>query len=413
MKISHFLLVCSNVMVQFFNYAAFGLASIELSRTLCPGKTPTEKLLNYFAAIVLSAAIRPIASIIFGSIGDYAGRRVAIILTGVVSSFGALSVFFIPSYETIGIYATISLILSRMCFKSGLTGEIAGIRLYVSEMLPRKNQNLGNGFVTVFTQTGAFVAAILLAYLKNDSPSGIEQTLMADHWRLCFLVGGLSGLILSVFRLFISETIEFRERQMQKEKIFDLSLLQIILGQRKILFCSTLMFGSLGLTYQFYMLFLPPYIETLTNKSMLYLVPFYISSFSMGCICWGLVADKYNNINIVQVLRVIAVTNILVVFYLMHYEKYEYLKWIGIFACFINAGIAVPTQIYLKNKINVAIRYRVYSLGHSLGAVLMSAPAGYVCTKVGMTFGHGYVVLFPLIAILSALTATYILECDR
>lgn len=385
----NFIVVTFSTILQYFNYAIFGLSSLELSKSLFPGANDKTQLLNFFSAIILTVLARPIGSVIFGSIGDLAGRKNAIIFSGITSSFGAFSVYFIPNYESAGLASSIFLIFSRMIFLAGLTGEIDGIRLYISESISQKKQNFGNGIITFYTQSGALAASLALYFLESTP----------EAWRLCFLIGGILGFIFSLSRIFIPESVEFAHSKEHPSKIFDLKLSQIILGQFWTIFKASIILGTLGSLYQFYIIFLPPFISLESNIDLKKIIPLFIIAYGTGGVFWGVLADKFGGEKILRISILLAIVNFGLLFLILKYQFLDLLKFQIILATFLNSGFSVPVQIFLKNRINIAIRYRIFSLSHSIGSLIISTPACFLCSKLSINYGIEYALLYPLSAI--------------
>lgn len=350
-----------------------------------PGELDKHKVLNLFALITLTVLARPLGSFFLGGIGDKFGRRKAIIIAGILSSAGALIVPFIPSYGTIGNLSSILLIVARMIFLSGLTGEIDGIRLYISENLPSKKQNLGNGIVTLLTQSGA-LAASLSIYLISDYNNG---------WKICFLVGGILGLIFTYARSTIPETFEYEAEKERPSNYFNVTFLQIINGQFPLLCKTAIISGTIGCLYQFFIIFLPIYLKLELDINFSNYLPFYVMLYGIGGLLFGYLSDIISGYKTIKNIVIFLIINLLILSYSLsqNLETMHYAIFAGAFSI---SGFSVPCQILLKNNINVGIRYRVFSFGHSIGSLIISSPTAFICSKIAMTLGMQYVIIYPL-----------------
>ncbi len=402
-------IICISSSVQFFNYGIFGLTSHHLAISFFPGSSELEKLVSFFGSITLSAFIRPLASFIFGSMGDISGRRAVIIWSGIISNIGVLSVAFIPTFEDIGLLASLLIILARVIFLAGLTGDIDGIRVYISEIVPIKQQYTGNGLVSLFTGFGTFAASLCLVYFSQY----IEIQFLdwrIESWRLFFFIGGITGLILSMNRAILPESPDFLKAQSNQNEMLPLSFIQIVVGHYKTLIYETIIFGSLGAFYYFYIIFLPPYVLILHGPSIWWLTPIYIFSYGIGGVFWAVIMDKYRMPSLPHILRMSVLLGFVILYFQIQIRDFDMIAYIAIYSCFMHSGVAISSYVFLKNQLNISVRCRVFSLSHSFGSLLISSPTNYICAKSGIVLGHEFIVIFPFICITFALLVHYYLE---
>lgn len=382
-----------NSIVQYFNYSLFSLSALLLSKEFVLGATEKHKLLNFFVILILTVTARPVGSIIFGSIGDFFGRRIVIILSGLISSIGTISIYFIPSYDEIGIISTLLLIFSRFLFIAGLSGEIDGIRIYISEIMPKTKQNLGNGIVTFFTQLGPLIASFLINMSDNY------------NWKLFFLIGGILGLFFTYVRIYLPETSEFKKREENPSEYLKITYTQIILGQFFLIFRLIFIFGSIGSLYQFFIIFLPSYLYLEGLDLIKESVPYLIFLYGSGGLFFGYLADKIGSRKTILASIIVIILETIIFTILIIYNKQVLAKNLLFLICFTNSSLSVAAQIYVKNKINTAIRFRIFSLSHSIGSLIISSPLPYFCSNIAINYGSPYISLYPISALILSLLA--------
>ncbi|MDX1917081.1 MAG: MFS transporter [Rickettsiaceae bacterium] len=386
--------------IQFFNYGIFGLAAGQLSSAFLPGQTDIDKISNFFFLVILSNITRPLASFIFGTIGDKFGRKRAIIFSSIISGIGAILVAFIPSYNMFGIFATILLALARIMFLSGLTGDIDGIRVYISEIVPKSQEYLANGIISVATQLGVLAASLCIFYLLKEYEI---FSYIIPTWRLCFFFGGLLTLLFSVNMLFLNETSVFLEYQNNKHHIFPVSFAQIFHSHSRIIIYQIIIFGSLGSFYHFFIICLPLYIKIISQDQANLQTPVYLLFYAFGGVLFGYLFDYLKFAPYINFFRFLILIIIYMIYYDIKTENYNNISTLVSVICFIQSGVSVASYVYLKNYINIAIRYRVFSLSHSLGSVLISAPTNYISTKAAILLGPQFIILPSLIVALGAI----------
>lgn len=393
MKKTNLLIAIINTVVQYFNYAVFSLSAIALSESLMPGDTDEQKLTNFFASIILTVLARPIGSLIFGYIGDYFGRKPSIIIAGIISSIAAISASQIPDFNQIGILASIFLILSRMIFLTGLAGEIDGIRLYIAESVSQKKQNFSNGIITLVTQSGAMLASFLITYDQYD----------INGWRYCFLAGGMLGIISSISRIFITESIEFQHSKDHPSKYYKPTFSQIINGQFFNLIYIIIIFGSIGTLYQFNIIFLPSFLGLKLDNEFKNIIPLIIFSYALMAPIWGMIADKIGGYKTLHISVTMILFCYLGIYICIKNNQLIYLKYLLILITSISSGFSITSHILLKKNLNIGIRYRLFSIGHSLGSLILSTPTAYAASIIATNYKLHYAISYPAALVLAGL----------
>jgi MFS transporter, MHS family, proline/betaine transporter len=86
-----------------------------------------------------SYIFRPIAAILFGAIGDKYGRKNVIRITFTIMGATCLGICTLPTYEQIGVLASVMITLYRALQSISSMGEIVGGEIYLTEYLSGKN----------------------------------------------------------------------------------------------------------------------------------------------------------------------------------------------------------------------------------------------------------------------------------
>ncbi|GHC37384.1 hypothetical protein GCM10010096_03580 [Alcaligenes pakistanensis] len=78
---------------------------------------------------------RPLGGVVLGRFGDRVGRKSMLVLTMFLMGGGTFAIGLLPTYEQIGIWAPIALILLRIIQGVGIGGEWGGAALMVIERM--------------------------------------------------------------------------------------------------------------------------------------------------------------------------------------------------------------------------------------------------------------------------------------
>ena len=111
------------IILEWYSFSIFGFYALILSRLFFPFADETTAILSTFMIFALSFLFRPLGSIIIASIGDRIGRKNAFILTVIFMTFPTVLIGLLPTYERIGITATVLLIILRIGQALSVGGE--------------------------------------------------------------------------------------------------------------------------------------------------------------------------------------------------------------------------------------------------------------------------------------------------
>ncbi|MCX2682867.1 MFS transporter [Campylobacter sp. MIT 21-1685] len=167
-------------------------------------------LIQSFGVFAIGFFMRPIGSLIFGSLADKVGRQKTMIYAIVLMSLGNFMIAFIPSQEKIGLWAAFLLTLARMIQGVSVGGEGGLVATYISEMSTKGNRGFFSSFQYVTLIAAQFVAlgCVWLAV----SYFGVEK-MREDAWRYLFILAG----ILALGSLFLRATMHESARELDKK----------------------------------------------------------------------------------------------------------------------------------------------------------------------------------------------------
>ncbi|GHC74283.1 MFS transporter [Limoniibacter endophyticus] len=169
-----------------------------------------EATRNIFALLAFAAGflVRPFGALVFGRLGDIAGRKYTFLVTIVVMGLSTFIVGILPGSATIGIAAPIILIALRMLQGLALGGEYGGAATYVAEHAP----NGRRGFYTSWIQTTATLGLFLsLLVILGIQAMLTSEQFAAWGWRIPFLISFFLLLISIWIRLQMNESPAFKK----------------------------------------------------------------------------------------------------------------------------------------------------------------------------------------------------------
>lgn len=192
---------------EYYDFFAYGTAAVLFfGHLFFPSHDPLISTLAAFATYAVGFLARPIGGIVFGHIGDKVGRKKALVATILIVGLGTFCIGLLPTYEKIGIWAPILLILIRLLQGFGVGGEQAGAVLMTAEY----SQASRRGFFASWVQIGAPVGFLLpLALFAVLNATLSADQMMAWGWRVPFLLSAVLVIVGLFIRLRIDESPVF------------------------------------------------------------------------------------------------------------------------------------------------------------------------------------------------------------
>jgi MFS transporter, MHS family, shikimate and dehydroshikimate transport protein len=202
--------------LEWYDFFIYGTAAaLVFGQLFFPEAAPATGTLIAFATFGVAFLVRPIGGFIFGNMGDRIGRRETLIVTTLLMGISTGLIGLLPTFETIGVWAPVLLVLLRVCQGLGAGAEFGGASTLLAEHAPPGRR----GFYCSFSQLGVQVGllsgtlAFLLVGLLPD------EQLFAWGWRIPFLISfAMIGVALYV-RLRVAESPVFQRMESSREVV--------------------------------------------------------------------------------------------------------------------------------------------------------------------------------------------------
>ncbi len=184
---------------EWYDFFVYGALASVISPIFFAGLPDAQAFVFTLLTFAVGFVVRPLGALVFGKIGDSAGRKGAFLITITIMGVATFAVGLLPTAEQVGVWAPVLLVACRVLQGFALGGEYGGAAIYVAEHAEPKKRGLSTGWIqtsAAFGLVGALgVVAITRAWLGEDA-------LRAWGWRIPFL--------LSVFLLAISVWIRLQ-----------------------------------------------------------------------------------------------------------------------------------------------------------------------------------------------------------
>jgi MFS family permease len=193
---------------EWYDFYLYAVLAPFFAAFFFPPGNDTAALLSAFATYAAGFVVRPFGALVFGRIGDLAGRKYTFLVTIIVMGTSTFLVGLLPSYASIGWLAPVLLLVLRLLQGLAVGGEYGGAATYVAEHA-RPGER---GFATSWIQTTATLGlafALVIIILCRESMD--TKAFSEWGWRIPFVVSAIL-LVFSVYiRLRLNESPIFQK----------------------------------------------------------------------------------------------------------------------------------------------------------------------------------------------------------
>ncbi len=178
--------------IEFYDFIVYAYLAHYFAKHFFPTDDPVTGLLASYGGFAAGMLMRPIGGILIGTIGDKIGRKMALQISVLMISLPTLIIGFLPTYDAIGIWAPILLLLMRLIQGLSVGGEYSAAIVFLVERAPAKDR----GFAGSFSPLGAMFGLLLGSLVAFVCTASLGETVMNEWgWRVPFIASILLTLI--------------------------------------------------------------------------------------------------------------------------------------------------------------------------------------------------------------------------
>lgn len=395
-SIKPFLMAMVGTFVEYYDYALYGFSAPLLAQHFFPKEDPLVALMQTYGIFIAGSCAKPLGALIFGFLGDRYGRAFTLKITITGIAIPTLVIGILPSFDDIGYYAPVLLLLCRIFQGIFVSGESDNARVFLYEMFSEKYRCFSNSLAYFVCMMGIYVASLFagLSLLPSSPYLNIEWMGWAP-FRLPFLLGGLLGIFLFIVRRSLQENLSFIQAKQSSTKLKNQQKVSsanktrnvfqgVFVSKNKYAILITLLLtGALGGQYHFYFVFLNQYLSQILKKTDVLTGAHNTSSlllcFALLLPLSGFLADHLTTrfkVSLTLLLKYsscfllcLAMINL----YLISYTTLSLtMMYVTVAALsFTHAN----TFVVILEQFKVLDRCRGASIGHALGSMIFSGSA--------------------------------------
>lgn len=193
--------------LEWYEWSAYAVFAPFIAAVVFDNANPVSALLSTLAVFAVGFLMRPLGGIVFGRIADRRGRKFVLVTTMLMMAAGSLVIGIMPTYQTVGIWASVILLTARIVQGFAHGGESATAYSYVSEIAPPNRRGMWGSVAFI----AIFGGSVLAYSVGGGVTSVLSDSAVANWgWRIPFLIGALLALVALYLR-----------RSMEESEVFD------------------------------------------------------------------------------------------------------------------------------------------------------------------------------------------------
>ncbi len=411
MKTTKSFLACTigNV-IEWYEFIVFGYFAHVIGAVFFPASSPLLSLFKAFGVFAIGIMVRPLGGILFGHIGDKFGRKNALFYSMLLMSVPTFLIGLLPTYESIGILASILLILIRLLQGLAMGGEYAGTMTYLVEGAGLKNKGFYGSVAALSLVMGMALGSLLSALLHNTLS---QEQMFEWGWRVPFFISSI-GIIWAIYlRINLEESPRFLEFQkncptlkLPIKEVLSQDLKPIIVT---IIAQCYLAVGMYTLTV-FYSGYaqknfkeLSPLFSALLNTPGVLLI-------GIAALISGKLSDKWGRKKILIYVSICAIFLCIFSAHLLKTKEVGLFLIVHLSLSFLTGSFLGPIPSFLADCFSVKSRYTAIALSNNLSMGLFGGTAPMVITYLISIFYSDVVPVYYLMvsAVISLIGLVFI-----
>lgn len=396
---------------EWYDYFLYGTASaLVFAKLFFPTVSATAGTLASFATFAVTFAVRPIGALIFGHFGDRIGRKSMLVISMLVMGIGTFLVGLLPTYQNIGIWAPVCLVLLRIAQGLAVGGEYGGATTMALEYAPAKRR----GYYTTWPQMGnplGLMLGTLMIYVFALLP---PDAFLSWGWRVPFLLSGVLVAIGLYIRLNIGETPAFvkAQREATQERV---PVAHLARRYKKTLLLVILAPAGLNVAFYIYSTWSISYMTEhlgLSTTTALVAVMVAAGLDFLAMPLYGLLSDRFGRRPVFIGGSVLFGLLAFPFFWLLDTKSMPLILVAMILGIAVGHGTTYSTQAaFFAELFGTGVRYSGLSIGYHVGAALMSGPGPFVAAALLAATGGTWAI--SVVMILASVVAVIAIAVAR
>ncbi|MCW2762168.1 MAG: major facilitator superfamily transporter [Marmoricola sp.] len=390
--------------LEWYDFFIYGTASaLVFNKVFFPSFEPLVGTLLAFATYAVGFVARPLGGVVFGHFGDKVGRKNVLVTTLLLMGISTFLVGAMPTYDAIGVWAPILLVVLRFVQGLGLGGEWGGAVLMTLESGDSKRRGLNASWPQVGVPIGLLLANGVLSFMAAITS---EAAFESWGWRIAFLLSGLLVAVGLWIRLTIAESPLFQKVEVRDTKARAPIVEVVRRYPRRVLLAIGARVG-VDVAFYSFVLFITTYITTYLDLPDSYALNAVLIAAAVQVVlipAFGALSDRVGRRPVYLAGALGAAVWMFAFFALLDTERFALIAFATVVALVFHAAMYGPQASFIAEMFPTEVRYSGASMGYQLAGILGGALAPIISVALLDRYDTSLVVSFYVVAML-ALTA--------
>ena len=393
--------------IEWYDFFIYGTAAaLIFGQLFFPGSDPLIGTLYSFGTYAVGFIARPIGGVFCGHYGDKIGRKSMLVMTLIVMGVATTLVGLLPTYESIGIWAPILLVVLRFLQGFAVGGEWGGATLMAVEYAPPGRRGFFGSWPGMGIPAGLVVATAVFTASSSLPP----EQFLSWGWRVPFLVSIVLVAVGLFVRLKILETPAFQQMQ-ESGGSSELPVVDVFRYYWRSLLLTMgaffLLNGGFYVTVTFMLAYGTQNIGVGSGTMLTgVLIAGTVQIFAIGA--FAALSDRVGRRPVYLGGAIFLLLFSFPLFWMVN-TGVAPLIWLAMSIAIVALGAMYgPSGAFFSELFSTRVRYSGASLGYQLASAVAGGFAPVIAVALLSAYGYPAVALYMIVMALITITAVYL-----
>ena len=393
--------------IEWYDFFIYGTAAaLIFGQLFFPGSDPLIGTLYSFGTYAVGFIARPIGGVFCGHYGDKIGRKSMLVMTLIVMGVATTLVGLLPTYESIGIWAPVLLVVLRFLQGFAVGGEWGGATLMAVEYAPPGRRGFFGSWPGMGIPAGLVVATAVFTVFSSLPP----EQFLSWGWRVPFLVSIVLVAVGLFVRLKILETPAFQQMQ-ESGGSSELPVVDVFRYHWRSLLLTMgaffLLNGGFYVTVTFMLAYGTQNIGVGSGTMLTgVLIAGTVQIFAIGA--FAALSDRVGRRPVYLGGAIFLLLFSFPLFWMVN-TGVAPLIWLAMSIALVALGAMYgPSGAFFSELFSTRVRYSGASLGYQLASAVAGGFAPVIAVALLSAYGYPAVALYMIVMALITITAVYL-----
>jgi MFS family permease len=377
--------------LELYDFVIYGTAAaLVFSKLFFPNESPAVGMIASFSTFAVGFLARPLGGIFFSHFGDRLGRKWVLVTTLLIMGGATMLIGLLPTYEQVGVWAPLLLVLCRAGQGFGAGAEQSGGATLLTESARIGTRGKFASLIMVGAAAGTALGALVWMAAQALAPNDM----MTWGWRLVFLSSIFVTIAALVIRRKLDESPVFEEIKQTRE-VPPAPLKEVArFGKANVLRVTMMTFGVSAQSYTI-QVFMATYLITVVGTDPKFIPQVLLIGSLCGgvaAVAFGTLSDKIGRRRVVSL-----ITGALVLFPAPAFMLLTTGSPIAIVLVMVVGfmlacqGVVGVHMSYFPEIFGSRYRYAGVTLGREFASIIGGGVAPMICAGLLAVFSNSWV----------------------